>query len=217
MNKISALLVVLASSVGFGQIKISEKSVNIEGAKNGYFIEIPYGTEKQVDKALKQELKNWKGSFKDGKYYFIDNCENKKMGANTFDVYAMTEPTSTGGGSVNIAVDLGGAFLSSGAHSEQYKLMEGILYEFAVAMAKDVIQEEVEAQEAVLKAKEKELADMVTEQARLAKEIEDYKAKIIANEASIEESKKNQLAKSEEIKVQQGVIQEVIKKKEAVK
>jgi hypothetical protein len=180
-------------------------------------LEIPYGTEKQVDKALKQELKNWKGSFKDGKYYFIDNCENKKMGANTFDVYAKVEPTSTGGGSIDFAIDLGGAFLSSSAHSEQYKLMESILYEFAVAVAKDVIQEEVDAEEAILKGKEKELADMVSEQARLAKEIEDYKAKIVANEAAIQESIKNQGTKSEEIKVQQGVVQEVIKKKEAVK
>ena len=139
------------------------------------------------------------------------------MGDNTFDVYAMVEENSDGGGNVLVAIDLGGAFLSSNAHSDQYKLMEGILYEFAVAVAKDVVQDEVDAQEDILKEHEKELSDLEKEQEKLQKEIEEMKKKIAENEAAIEESKKNQETKKEEIKVQQGVVQETIKKKEAVK
>lgn len=207
----------LLTFTGFTQIKLSEKSVEIDGSKNGFSIEIPYGDEKAVDKALKKELKSWKGSFKGGKTYFIDDCKNKKMGDNTFDVYAKCESLGETGGLVSIAIDLGGAFLSSSAHGDQYKLMEGIIYDFAVSMAKDVIQDEVDLEEGVLKDKEKELSDMEKEQQKLEKEIEEMKKKIEENEAAIEESKKNQETKKEEIKAQQTVVQEVIKKKEAVK
>lgn len=217
MKTIFTLAIAFISIASFAQIKVSEKNVNIEGNKDGFFIEIPYGTSKQVDKALKKELKSWKGNYKGGKYHFVDDSKNKKMGDNTFDVYAICEENSDGGGNISVAIDLGGAFLNSGMHSDQFKLMEGILYEFAVKIAKDVVQEEVDEQEKILKTREKELSDLEKEQEKMEKEIEDFKKKIEQNEKAIEESKKNQETKKEEIKTQQGVVQEVIKKKEAVK
>ncbi len=217
MKTIFTLTILLISVASFSQIKMSEKNVNIDGSKDGFFIEIPYGTSKQVDKALKKELKKWKGNFKGGKTYFIDDCKNKKMGDNTFDVYAVCEENPDGGGNVSVAVDLGGAFLNSNAHSDQFKLMESILYDFAVDIAKDVIQEEVELEKGLLKDKEKELSTLEKEQEKWEKEIEDMKKKIEENEKSIEEGKKSQETKKEEIKTQTTVVAEVEKKKEAVK
>lgn len=217
MKALFTLGLTLVTFIGFSQIKINEKNVDIDGNKNGFLIEIPYGDIKEVDKALKKELKSWKGNFKGGKTYFVDDVKNKKMGDNTFDVYATTEESGDVGGNVLVAIDLGGAFLSSNAHKDQYKLMQEILYDFAVAMAKDVIQEEINHENGVLKEQEKELKDMEKDVSDWEKEIEDMEKKIEENKAAIETSKKNQETKKEEIKQQQIKVQEVEKKKEAVK
>lgn len=220
MKTISTLALMLLAISSFSQIKMNEKSVNIDGmesSKSGFFIEIPYGTAKQVEKALKKELKGWKGNFKGGKTFFVDDVKNKKMGDNTFDAYAKCEENSDGGGNISIAIDLGGAYLNSSEHGSQFKIMEGIIYEFAVNIAKDVIQDEIDHENGVLKAKEKELSDMEKDVKDWEKEIEEMKKKIAENEAAIEESKKDQEGKKEEIKAQEGVVSAVQKKKEAVK
>jgi hypothetical protein len=199
------------------QVKVDEKSVNIEGSKNGFLISIPYGDEKQIEKALKEELQSWKGKYSTKGYIFVDDCSIKEMGSNTFDAYAKIEDIPDGGATVMIAIDLGGAFLSSGSHSAEFKYMKERLLKFGIKAAKDAVGDEVKAEEDALKQKQKELADLESDQAKKEKEIEDYKTKIAENEKAIEESKKNQETKKGEIKEQETKLQGVITKKESIK
>lgn len=199
------------------QVKVEEKSVNIEGSKNGFYISIPYGNQKQVENALKEELKDWKGKYTTKGYIFVDDCSLKDMGSNTFDVYAKIEENPAGGAFVSLAIDLGGAFLNSGEHGAQFKVMQTRLNAFGIKAAKSAVDDEIKAEEEILKEKQKELADLEADQAKKEKEIEDYKAKITENEKAIEESKKNQETKKTEIKEQETKVQAVMAKKEAIK
>lgn len=215
------LLTLFLSGLAFtisAQVKVEERSVNINGSKNGFYISIPYGNEKQVENALKDELSSWKGKFsKEKDYFFVDDCSMKEMGDNTFDGYAKIEANPDGGANVSVAIDLGGAFLNSGEHGAQFKVMQTRLNTFGVKAAKAAVDDEIKAEEGILKEKQKELSDLESDQAKKEKEVEDYKAKIAENEKAIEESKKNQETKKGEIKEQETKVQTVLKKKEAIK
>jgi hypothetical protein len=215
------LLFTLLFSAAFftlsAQVRVDEKSVNIEGSKNGFYISIPYGDQKQVDNALKEELKNWKGKFTTPSgYILVEDCSMKDV-SDHFTTWAKVEANPDGGAFVSLAIDLGGAFLSSSEHAAQYKIVHSRLLAFGISAAKSVVDSEIKAQEEILKAKQKELADLETDQAKREKENEEMKNKIAENEKAIEESKKNQEAKKVEITTQEGVVQEVVKKKEAIK
>ncbi|MBI3136622.1 MAG: hypothetical protein HYZ14_18245 [Bacteroidetes bacterium] len=199
------------------QVRVEEKSVNIDGSKNGFYISIPYGDDKQIEKALKEELQGWKGKYSTKGYIFVDDCSIKDMGDNTFDVYAIIEDIQEGGATVSIAIDLGGAYMSSGQHSSQFSYMKSRLTTFGIKAAKSAVDDEIKAEEEILKQKQKELTDLEADQAKKEKEIEDYKAKIAENEKAIEESKKNQETKKGEIKEQETKVQGVVAKKEAIK
>ena len=67
----------------------------------------------------------------------------------------------------SIAIDLGGAYLNSGEHGAKFKIIEKKLYAFGVKAAKNVVAEDVKAEEKILKEKEKELAQLRFELAQL--------------------------------------------------
>ncbi len=217
MKKITTLFLALMAVSTFSQVTVKEEKVNIGGNKDGFTVDIPYGDVKQIEKALKDELKDWKGKYSDKDYIFADDCKLKEMGKNTFDVFAKVVEKPEGGAIVSVAVDLGGAFLNSKDHNDKSKVMQTKLKKFGVSTAKNVVDEEVKEQEKVLKEREKELADLEDEQKKMEKEIEDYKKKIEESEKSIEESKKAQGDKKAEIKAQEAVVKKTVEKKEAVK
>lgn len=203
MKKTITLLLTLLALQSFGQVTVEEKKVNVDGTKNGFYVSVPYGDQKSLEKALKDELKSWKGKYSEKGFVFVDDCKLKEMGDNTFDVYAKVEANPDGGGNISVAIDLGGAILSSNEHPAQAKVINGKLHKFGVKAAKGVVDEEIKEEEKILKEKNKELEDLEKEQEKLEKEIEDYKKKIEDNKKEIEEAKKNQEAKKEEIKTQE--------------
>lgn len=218
MKKILSLAAICLSLTSFSQVGVKETNVNIDGGKNGFEIEIPYADKKTTEKELKDLFKSWKGKFEDKKGIMkSDDCKNKKMGENTFDVFGTVVENGEDGSKALIAVDLGGAYLSSSEHASQFKVMESILKEWGVKTAQVFVEEIVKTEEKLLKEKEKELEDLAKEQEKMEKENEDFKKKIEENEKAIEQSKKDQDEKKTEIKTQEGVVQEVVKKKEGIK
>lgn len=217
MKKIMTLIIALIAFGGYAQVKVEEKKVNLNGTKDGFYLTIPYGTLKQLEKELKDELKDWSGKYDGGDVIFVDDCKLKEMGKNTFDVFAKIEANPEGGAYISIAIDLGGAFLNSSEHAAQAKVMNARLQKFGVKAAKSVVDEEIKEEEKALKEREKELEDLEKEEEKMKKEIEDYKKKIEETEKSIEEGKKNQETKKGEITEQEEKVKAVIKKKEAVK
>ena len=205
------------TSGAFAQVSVDEKKVNIDGTKEGFYVSIPYGTLKQIEKELKDELKDWKGKYKGGSFIFIDDCKLKEMGKNTFDVYAKVEENGDGGAFVSVAIALGGAFLNSSEHRTQAKVINARLQKFGIKAAKSVVDEEIKTEEKALRERQKELEDLKKEEEKMKKAIEDNKKKIEETEKSIEEGKKIQESKNVEITEQEEKVKAIIKKKEAVK
>ncbi len=220
MKRILTLLFVISVGTSFAQkIQVSESSENIGGGNhNALIISIPGATVDDVEKAWKNEMKKMGGKFsKEKGEYFADDCKNKKMGDNTFDVYARAEEEGDGAVKLVVAFDLGGAFMSSGAHGEQFKIMQEEIYSFAVETCKDIIGKELKEQEKMLGKLEKEQKDLVKDNEDLHKDIEDYKKKIAEAEKDIEDNEKDQGTKKEEIIAQKAVVKEVDEKMKAVK
>ena len=218
MKKIFTLAIAFIAFNSFSQnVLIKETSVNIDGTQNGFEINIPFADQKTTEKELKDLFKSWKGSFSNKKGVMkADDCKDKNMGENTFDVYGTVVANGEDGSTVMIAVDLGGAYLNSKDHGTQFKEMEEELKVWAIKTATVYIEEVEKEEEKNLEDKQKELEDLEKDQKKMEEEIEDYKKKIEENEKAIEESKKNQEKKKEEIKTQEGILQEVIQKKEGI-
>jgi hypothetical protein len=218
MRKLSVFLLVFTSLSGFSQVSVEEKKVNVDGTTHdGFYVSIPYGTLKELEKSVKEELKGWDGKVKDGDFIFADDCKLKEMGKNTFDVYAKLEANPTGGAFLSVTIDLGGAFLNSNEHGAQAKVMNTRLHNLGITVAKNAVGEEVKLEEKALKDRQKELEDLLAEQAKLEKEIEDYKKRITENEKAIEVAKSNQETKKGEITAQEEKLKAVEQKKEAIK
>jgi len=217
MKTLFTLFISIISISTFAQIKVEGKNVNVNGSHEGFYITIPYGDKKMIEKELKDELKSWKGSYKNKDFIFVDDCKLKEMGKNTFDVYAKVEDIADGGATVSVAIDLGGAFLNSGEHGAQFKIIEKKLYAFGVKAAKNVVEQDVKAEEKILKEREKELDDLKKAKEQSEKDIKDFQEKIKKAEEDIEKNKTQQEDKEKEISTQKEKVQEVIKKKEAIK
>lgn len=217
MKKISTLFLALISLGVFAQVTVKEQKVDINGGKNGFVVDVPYGNQKQIEKALKDELKSWKGKYGDKEYIFVDDCKLKEMGKNTFDVFAKVNENPEGGASISLAVDLGGAFLNSNEHPDRSNVIQVKLKKFGVKAAKGVVDEEIKTEEKALKQQTKELEDLEKEQEKMEKEIENFKKQIEEKEKAIETSKKQQEDKKVQIKEQEAVVKKVTQKKEAVK
>ena len=81
-------------------IKVTEGNESYtSGSQNSLLVTVYEAEVKDVEKLLKQELKGMKGKVSNKKNeFFADDCEEKRMGDNTFDVYAKV--TSVGEGEV---------------------------------------------------------------------------------------------------------------------
>ena len=140
MKKIFTLALTFMAFTSFSQeVLIKETNVNIDGSKNGFQISIPYADKKTTEKELKDLFKSWKGSFSSKKDVMkADDCKDKAMGENTFDVFGTVQENGDEGSTVFVAVDLGGAYLSSKEHANQFKVMEGDLKIWAIKTANNL-------------------------------------------------------------------------------
>lgn len=203
-----------AGAMAQGEVKVAEEHYAFSvGSKNSIIVTVPYGKIDIVEKELKNELKNWGGKYNSSKGEFtVSQGSVKSMGAKPFDAYA--RPFVSGDAvKVAVAIDLGGAYLSSSQHSTQFSAMKEKLKDFAIRAAKECVAEELKAEQKILTGFEKDQKDLEKEKETLLKSIEDYKKKISDAEKKIEENTTNQSKKKEEITKQTEKIAEVDKKK----
>lgn len=128
-------------------------------------------------------------------------------------MYAMVVPIDKGS-KVTIFVDLGGAFISSAAYGSQYSAMEAVLKKFAKDRAIDAVEDQIKAEEKVLKTLNGDLKDLVKDKADAVKDIEKAKKLIQEKEAAIQKNDADQAAKQQQISIQQQII-ETVKTKRA--
>lgn len=211
--------IVVSSAVSWSQeVKIEEKSVSFNnGSHNAIVVTIPYANKDVVEKELKNEMKDWGGNFESSKgEYKALQTTMKAMGDKHFDGYAkMIESGDVI--QVAFAVDLGGAYLSSGEHSAQYKIIKERAQKFGLKAANEGVAAELAVEAKLLKDMEKEKSDLEKSIEDSKKDIEDYKKKIEEAEQRIKDNESALSKKGEEISTQTGKIADVEKKKKGIK
>jgi hypothetical protein len=222
MKKIITLAFVASIGItAYAQkIKIKESRESIGGASNNALVVTLYEVSpSEAEDAFRSFMKQYDGkrSSKDGGI-FVDNATIKEIGGNnTVDVYGKSngkkgDPEIT----FAVAFDMGGAFLNSGDHKDQYRAAEKIVKDFAVKATKDAIEEKLKAAQKIQSGFEDDQKSLEKDQKNLLSDIEDYKAKIKKAEDEITKNKSDQEKKKAEIEAQKKVVAEIDKKLKAV-
>jgi esterase/lipase len=176
-------------SVLFAQkIEVREVSGKFRsGNKNALSTTVYHSDLKTVQKEFESLLKDYKGktSTKKGEL-FGDNLLITSVSNNTIDVYAYFLEGKDGEIEVIAGFDLGGAFISSSMHQEQYIRIAQIMREFAIKLTEKSYAGFLKAEEKSLKEAEKEHEKMIKTKSDLEKQNQDYKKKIEQNEKEIE-------------------------------
>ena len=201
------------SVIAQNEVKISEENQSFSvGAKNSIVVNIPHGKMDIIEKELKSEMKDWGGKYNSSKGEFTTmQASTKFMGDKAFDAYAKII-VSGDVIKVAVAVDLGGAFMSSGNHGSLYNAMKERMKAFAVRASKESIAEDLKTEQKILSGFEKEQKDLEKDKESLLKSIEDYRKKISDAEKKIEENVNNQYKKKEEISKQTQKVGEIGKR-----
>ncbi len=208
------------AKLSFAQYEITVKESNESfstGSQNALIVNIYESNVKDVEKGLKKLFKDYKAKVSVKKEIFADDATIKDMSSNTVDIYATVKEGKENIIEVAVGFDLGGAYLSSSMHPNQFKVAKSMLYNFGVDMTKEAIKGQQKEAEKVLKTMEKDQEDLVKTNEDLHKAIEDYKEKIAKAEEDIEQNVKDQEEKTKEIEGQKATIEEIIAKEKAVK
>lgn len=220
MKKVISILFVLFTGLNFAQeVRVNEGSYSFSfGSKNAILISIPLGNKDMIEKDLRSEMKDWGGKFSSTKNEMsVTQAKSKFMGEKPFDAFSAINANKDGSIEIAVAIDLGGAFMNSKDHAEQYKAMSAKLKAFAIKASMESVAEELKEQEKVLEKLQKEQRDLEKDKKDLESDIESYKKKIAEAESKIKENEKNQETKKQEIVSQEKVVQEVDKKLKSVK
>ncbi len=213
MKKLSIIIGLngLANFLNAQSINVSEGNENFSvGSKNCIITTIYENKMADVLDDWKKVLKDYKNeSVKDKKgEVFADNLLVKEWGNNTVDVYSrFFENKKEKTVRMVTAVDMGGAFLSSGTDKEKYTYFEKVIKEFAIKTTKGPLADQ-------LKDNEKKLANLEDDQKSLEKknenlknDISDYKSKISKNESNLVVKESELVKKKGELEIQKKVVE----------
>lgn len=199
--------------------QISEQSRTMsEGVQNALVLELPDTNDKFVNKLWKKYLKGFKGgkSKKNKKenQVFTSNIKIPEIGgSDALNIYTRT--TEIGDDvQLTLWVDLGGAFLSSAEHPEEYLEGEKLLMRFGLEVTKEKIKIEIENEEDKLKKLEKTMKKLKRANDNYHRDIEQAKEKIKNAEKNIEENEVDQENTDQLIEAQKEAVKKVMKKLE---
>lgn len=206
----------LWSFSGMAQISENPKSMSL-GMKNAIVLELPGTSESFVEKLWKKYIKPNGGKTKSSRSeWFTDDAKLAGVGgANTIDIYMIVEEL---GPDINLNVwfDLGGAFLNSVDHPNRYLEAEKFLMRFALFVAQEKTQLELESQEKELSKLESLMKRLERDNERYHRDIEIAKEKIRLSEANIETNVVEQEETRKLLDLQLETIENVRKKLSAL-
>ena len=216
MKKIVLTLATLFSlNLVFAQISEQSNSMSL-GSNNALVLEIPQNKEKFVSKLWKKYMEDFYDSKtkwnRKKKEWLSDNADIVSLGgSNTVDVYGVAEQRGD-----NVAmkmwIDLGGAFLSSSTHQDQYDEAEKILMRFGLEVTRETIKEELKEEEKKQKKLENQMAKLKKSKEKYHRDIEKAKETIAKAEANILQNIKDQENATKEIEAQRIAVDAVRKK-----
>lgn len=192
----------------YSQVKpeVKEGTISFQGKSyKGYTTSIPYATPDKVLKAWTKTLEKGTRS----KVVNENTYEASIVGAaldditdSLLNVYSYIESKESAT-LLHAAFETGpDLFISSDALSAESRLAQLFLFEFARENYAEVIEEEVKAEEKILKDMEKDLNQLVREKIRMEKAIENYNSDILVSEDKIKGLEHDLEMKQEEINKQ---------------
>ncbi len=196
--------------------KVTESIEKIGSGKNNCLVvSIAEANADDVIKDWKDKMKGFGAKVSGKSEMMADDATILSISSNTVDVYAITEQKD-GYVKFIVAFDLGGAYLNSKEHASGYKAAEKMIYDFAVAMAKDAVNKQLEAQKELIGKTEKNVKDLEKENEKMAKDIEDYKKRIEEAEKKTEENKSTIESENKNLEGQNSALKDLEKKLNAV-
>lgn len=178
------------------------------GSKNAITVTLPDSKKDVVNKVLTKEIKSWGGKMKNDKTEIttLQSVDKKIFDGKAFDTYTRIYQDGQDT-KISVAVDLGGAFMTSAEHPAVFDQFKEKLYKFALNAGEASIAQEVKAEEKMLKTMNKDLKSLdktddkyQKEIDKLNKQIEQARQDKEANKVQIETKKKEIKEQEEKIK-----------------
>lgn len=187
-NILLGLSLLLVSTVFAQKIEVREVSGKFRNGNQNALSTTVYHCElKAVQKKFESLLKSYKGKTSTKKKeLFGDNLLITSVSNNSIDVFAYFIEGKNGEVEVVAGFDLGGAFLSSSMHQEQFIRVSQIMREFALKMTEEAYADFIKGEEKAVKEAAKEHDKMLKTKKDLVQQNQDFKKKIEQNEKEIE-------------------------------
>ncbi|TND10506.1 MAG: laminin subunit beta-1 [Bacteroidetes bacterium] len=226
MKKILTLLSIGLFAVAAHAQKIDVRETNEkigDGSHNALVVTIYQATADDIESKWRSKMKDMDGKVSSKGGIFADNAMLKSNGNNPVDIYMRVEKGKEGESKLIVGVDMGGAWMTSSQHGEQFREMKNIVNDFAIKMTKEGLAGITKEEEKKLEKLKDQQKDLEKDQASLLKDIEDYKAKIeeykskiSKAESDISKNKSDQEKKKSELEAQQKVFDAAMSKEKAV-
>lgn len=217
------LLTMMLSNAIMAQINSKMKEENramSQGSFNCIVIELPATSADKVGDVWEKFIKDYKGKTKydrKAKEYFTDDATVKGMSENTVDIYAKVEDRGDAGSEIAIWYNLGVTYLSQKEFGAQFEVAQKMLEKFTKRLSADLLEDLLKAEEKILKDMNGNLSDLVKEEEKRKKDIEDYQNTIKKMEESIKKAEEDIKAKLEEQGAKKKEIDEQNKKIDELK
>ena len=220
MRTITIAFLILFSTIVYSQkkVQVTEGSEKFSVGRVDVMIANIYEADKKyVEKAWKKLMKRYSGKVSaKSEIVATDVIIKRMMGDKRVDVYALVKDGSDGIVLIEVAIDLGGAYLSKSLHPEKYKTAKAILRDFAVEVSKEAVREQINDQEKILGKFQSEQEKLEKDNANYKKSIEDYKQKIKDAEQAIVDNEKSQENKKKEVESQRQIVIGLSEKERAI-
>ena len=209
-------IIVVLSALFQVEAQVSEDSRSMSlGIQNALILDLPDTNDKLADKLWKKFVKPYGGKVKKlrkSDEWFSDNAEIVAIGgSNALDVYAKAQEAGDDTEMI-LWVDLGGVFLSSSEHPDEFVEGEKLLMRFALFVAKEKTKIELEAEEKKLKQLNSSLKKLKRDNERYHREIEAAKERIKKAEANIDTNVVEQEETTQMIEMQKETVKMVKQK-----
>jgi len=210
MKKISVCICFLATQLSAQKITVGQSNEKFStGSQNAVTTTI-------IEADLNDVISEWKHVLKGFKYekvkddnneVFGDNILIKDWGENTCDFYTKFEENKKDKTiKMSTAVDLGGAYMESGKHSDQVKFVEKMMKDFAVKMTKEPIEKQLKDAEKDLIKQEDKQKDLEKDNKDRHDDITDYNGKITKAEKELIDKEAAIKKKEIEVNTQKKVV-----------
>jgi len=182
-------------------------------------VKINHPDREKVEKSWKSMIKDFHPDDVNNKKheYFFDNAKFTGVSANSIDVYSIVHPENESEMKLTACFDLGGAYANSTSHSEIINFFRRMMYDFALKMAKENLEDKIQTETKTLNKFMDRAESLEKENKNLNLDIIDYNQRIKAANDKIELNKKEIEVKKTEISQQHKKLDDLKMKLSEVK